>query len=90
MVTLDKEEAHIDMDCVPVEGDLDGTACLRLDDPLTAQGVFVIPRPPGRQDDATGGRKMAPAGGCTEQRDKNREQLLTSPLQNPQSGCNTL
>lgn len=46
----------------PVKTDLDGAPWLSLNDPLTAQGVLVVARPPGGKNDTRWPWVVAPTG----------------------------
>lgn len=48
---------------VPVEGDFDSVPWFCLDDPFTTERVFVVPWPPGGQDDPVGCGQVAAARG---------------------------
>lgn len=52
----------------PVKTDLDGASWFRLDDPLAAQGVFVVARPPRGQNDTRRPRVVAPTRSCGVER----------------------
>lgn len=51
----------------PVKTDLDRASGRRLDDPLTAERVLVVSRPPWGQDHPIGSREVATAGGYREE-----------------------
>lgn len=48
------------LSCKPVKTDLDGASWFSLDDPLAAQGVFIVAWPPRGQNDTRRPRVVAP------------------------------